>query len=54
MRRLIPSRALIVLAVAPLMTSLLAMFNPGLLRPALYLDAALSLLCGFARRCAFR
>ena len=41
MRRLIPSRALLLLALAPLVTSLLAMFNPALLRSALLLDAAL-------------
>lgn len=41
MRRLIPSRALLLLALAPLLTSLLAMFNEALLRSALLLDAGL-------------
>jgi uncharacterized protein (DUF58 family) len=41
MRRLLPSRLLLVLALAPLATALLAMFNPALARAALYLDVGL-------------
>jgi uncharacterized protein (DUF58 family) len=41
MRRLIPSRALLLLATAPLVVSLLALFNPALSRAALWFDAAL-------------
>lgn len=41
MRRLIPSRALLVLATAPLIVSLLSLFNAKLSRAALLLDAAL-------------
>jgi uncharacterized protein (DUF58 family) len=41
MRRLIPSRALLLLAAAPLLASLLALFNPALGRSALLLDLAL-------------
>jgi uncharacterized protein (DUF58 family) len=41
MRRLIPSRALLLLSVAPLVASLLSLFNPALARAALYLDAGI-------------
>lgn len=44
MRRLLPSRALLALAVAPLVVSLLALVNPKLSRVALGLDAALLLV----------
>jgi uncharacterized protein (DUF58 family) len=44
MRRLIPSRALVLLSAAPLVASLLALFNPGLTRAALLLDAGLVVL----------
>jgi uncharacterized protein (DUF58 family) len=41
MRRLLPSRALLVLAAAPLVVSLLSLVNPKLSAIALWLDAAL-------------
>lgn len=41
MRRLIPSRALLLLAAAPLIVSLLSLLNPRLLRAALLLDLGL-------------
>ncbi|HYP91219.1 MAG TPA: hypothetical protein VEQ59_23800 [Polyangiaceae bacterium] len=41
MRSLIPSRALVLFAAAPLLASLLALFNPALVRAALYLDAGI-------------
>jgi uncharacterized protein (DUF58 family) len=41
MRRLIPSPALLLFSAAPLVASLLALFNPTLVRAALYLDAGL-------------
>jgi len=41
MRRLIPSRALVLFSAAPLVASLLALFNPSLVRAALYIDAGL-------------
>jgi uncharacterized protein (DUF58 family) len=41
MRRLIPSRALVLFSAAPLLASLLALFNPTLVRAALYIDAGL-------------
>lgn len=41
MRRLLPSRALLLLATAPLVVSLLALFNAGLSRAALLFDAGL-------------
>src|SRR3954471_13377746 len=41
MRRLIPSRALLLLAAAPLLASLLSLFNPRLVRAALLLDLGL-------------
>jgi uncharacterized protein (DUF58 family) len=44
MRRLIPSRALLLLSAAPLLASLLALFNPGLTRAALLLDAGILVL----------
>ena len=44
MRRLIPSRALVLLSAAPLLASLLALFNLNLTRAALVLDAGLFVL----------
>ncbi len=44
MRRLIPSRALLLLSASPLLTSVLALFNPALLRAGLYMDGGLLLL----------
>lgn len=44
MRRLIPTRALLLLAAAPLIASLLSLFNPWLLRAALLLDLGLVVL----------
>jgi uncharacterized protein (DUF58 family) len=44
MRRLIPSRALVLFSAAPLLASLLALFNPTLVRAAVYIDAGLVVL----------
>ena len=44
MRRLIPTRALLLLAAAPLVASLLSLFNPRLVRAALLLDLGLLLV----------
>jgi uncharacterized protein (DUF58 family) len=41
MRRLIPTRALLSFSAAPLLASLLALFNPGLTRAAWFLDLGL-------------
>src|SRR5882724_863413 len=54
MRRLIPSRALVLLSAAPLVASLLALFDPALLRSALFLDLGLVALAAIDALLALR
>ena len=54
MRRLIPSRALVLLSAVPLVASLLSLFNPALARAALLVDVGLVLLASFDGLLALR